>query len=107
MALSGVSPLQPTLQLVTWGANAGPLSLGPQPWRILASNYVHIGLIHIFFNMWCLWNLGQLAERIFDRWTYLMIYTATGIGGSLSSLWWHPRGSARERQVQSSDSPAR
>ena len=93
MVISGVSPLTPTVQqLVTWGANYGPLALGSQPWRILASNYEHIGIIHIFFNMWCLWNLGRLAERIFDRWTYLLIYTATGIGGSLASLWWHPRG---------------
>ena len=91
MVLSGISLLQPTTtQLVTWGANWGPLSLGPQPWRMLTSNYLHIGIIHIFFNMWCLWNLGQLAERIFDRWTYLLVYTATGIGGSLASLWWHP-----------------
>jgi rhomboid protease GluP len=93
MVLSGVSPMAPTIQqLVTWGANYAPLSLGSQPWRMLASNYVHIGLIHIFFNMWCLWNLGRLAERIFDRSTYLLVYTASGIGGSLVSLWWHPRG---------------
>ncbi len=93
MVVSGVSPLEPTIpQLVTWGANYAPLSLGSQPWRMLASNYVHIGIIHIFFNMWCLWNLGRLAERIFDRWTYLLVYTASGIGGSLASLWWHPRG---------------
>ena len=70
MVLSGVSLMQPTTwQLIKWGANWGPLSLGSQPWRMLTSNYVHIGIIHIFFNMWCLWNLGQLAERIFDRWT--------------------------------------
>jgi rhomboid protease GluP len=93
MVVSGVSPLEPTIQqLVAWGANFAPLSLGSQPWRMLASNYVHIGLIHIFFNMWCLWNLGRLAERIFDRSTYLLVYTASGIGGSLVSLWWHPRG---------------
>jgi rhomboid protease GluP len=93
MVLSGVSPMEPTLQqLVTWGANLAPLSLGSQPWRMLASNYVHIGLIHIFFNMWCLWNLGRLAERIFDRWIYLLVYTASGISGSLASLWWHPQG---------------
>lgn len=85
--------MSPTrLQLVTWGANFAPLSLGSQPWRMLASNYVHIGVIHIFFNMWCLWNLGRLAERIFDRWTYLLVYTASGIAGSLASLWWHPQG---------------
>jgi len=93
MVLSGVSPLSPTIsQLVTWGANFAPLSLGTQPWRMLASNYVHIGIIHIFFNMWCLWNLGMLAERIFDRWSYLLVYTASGIAGSLASLWWHPGG---------------
>jgi rhomboid protease GluP len=93
MVLSGVSPMSPTLeQLKAWGANYSPLSLGSQPWRILASNYVHIGIIHIFFNMWCLWNLGRLAERIFDRWTYLLVYTASGIAGSLASLWWHPQG---------------
>ncbi len=93
MVFSGVSFMSPTpLQLVTWGANFAPLSLGSQPWRMLASNYVHIGIIHIFFNMWCLWNLGMLAERIFDRWSYLLVYTASGIAGSLASLWWHPRG---------------
>jgi membrane associated rhomboid family serine protease len=93
MVFSGVSPMAPTVeQLVKWGANFAPLSLGSQPWRMLISNYVHIGIIHIFFNMWCLWNLGRLAERIFDRWTYLLVYTASGIGGSLASLWWHPKG---------------
>jgi rhomboid protease GluP len=91
MALSGASIVEPNLQqLLQWGANWGPLSLGPQPWRILTSNYVHIGIIHIFFNMWCLWNLGALAERVFDRWTYVLIYTGSGIAGSLTSLWWHP-----------------
>jgi membrane associated rhomboid family serine protease len=91
MTLTGVSFLSPTsAQLLKWGANWGPLSLTTQPWRILTSNYVHIGIIHIGFNMWCLLNLGALAQRIFDRWTYLLIYTATGVAGSIASLAWHP-----------------
>ena len=91
MSLTGVSPLQPTtVQLLKWGANWGPLSLGTQPWRVLTSNYVHIGILHIFFNMWCLLNLGKLAERILDRWTYLLIYTFSGVAGSLASLWAAP-----------------
>jgi rhomboid protease GluP len=91
MVVSGVSPARPAIQqLLNWGANWGPLSLGVQPWRILTSNYVHGGIIHIFFNMWCLWNLGALAERVFDRWTYLLVYTATGLAGSIVSLWWRP-----------------
>jgi rhomboid protease GluP len=91
MALTGISPVSPTsAQLLRWGANWGPLSLGAEPWRMLASNYVHAGIIHIALNMWCLWNLGFLAERVFDPWTYVMIYTACGLAGSLGSLWWHP-----------------
>jgi rhomboid protease GluP len=91
MVASGVSLLEPTTQqLIRWGANYGPLSLGPQPWRMLTSNYVHIGLLHILLNMWCLWSLGKLAERIFPPWTYVLLYTACGLGGSLASLWWHP-----------------
>jgi rhomboid protease GluP len=57
---------------------------------MLTSNYLHIGIIHLFFNMWCLWNLGALAERVFDGWTYFLVYTLSGFGGSLVSLWWHP-----------------
>jgi membrane associated rhomboid family serine protease len=91
MAISGVSLTNPAQsQLIRWGANWGPLSLGPQPWRVLTSNYVHIGIVHILFNMWCLWSLGQLAERVFDHWTYFLVYTASGVAGSMASLWWHP-----------------
>ena len=91
MALSGASLLSPTReQLLRWGANWGPLSLGTQPWRMLTSNYVHIGIIHILFNMWCLWNLGRLAERVLGRMNYVILYTFCGLAGSLASLWWHP-----------------
>jgi rhomboid protease GluP len=91
MVLSGVSPMSPTsAQLLRFGADFGPYTLGGQPWRILTSNYVHVGLFHILFNMWCLWDLGRLSERILGGWTYFLTYTACGIAGSLASLWIHP-----------------
>ena len=91
MVVTGSSPLSPTTeQLKHWGANWGPLSLGTQPWRILTSNYVHVGIIHLAFNMWCLWNLGQLAERILGRMNFVVLYTICGLAGSIASLWWHP-----------------
>ena len=91
MVFTGASPFNPTReQLLRWGANWGPLSLGSQPWRILTSNYVHVGIIHLGFNMWCLWNLGQLAERILGRLNFVVLYTFCGLAGSLASLWWHP-----------------
>src|SRR5438552_18790526 len=91
MSLSGVSAVEPqTPDLVKWGANIGVQTLFAQPWRMWTSNYVHIGIVHIALNMWCLWSLGILAERIFDRWAYFLIYTFCGIAGSLASLGLHP-----------------
>ena len=91
MVLSGVSLVGPQdADLIRWGANNGWQTLSAQPWRMLTSNYVHVGLIHLALNMWCLWNLGALAERIFDRWTYFITYTFCGLAGSLASVGLHP-----------------
>jgi rhomboid protease GluP len=91
MVMSGVSVMNPTTgQLRQFGANWGPFSLGDQPWRLLTANYVHVGLIHIALNMWCLWDIGTLAEFIFGSRTYAAIYTLCGLGGSIASVWWHP-----------------
>src|SRR4029077_12214490 len=91
MTLSGVSPTAPQISdLVKWGASTGAQTLASPAWRMWTSNYVHIGIVHIALNMWCLWNLGALAERVFDRWTYFLTYTFCGIGGSLASLGLHP-----------------
>lgn len=91
MAFTGSSPIEPNIpDLIKWGANDGLATLLAQPWRMLASNYVHIGILHIALNMWCLWNLGILAEQIFDRWTYFLVYTFCGITGSLVSIVLHP-----------------
>src|ERR1700675_1767725 len=93
MVATGVPVVEPnSLHLLKWGANYAPLALDGQPWRIFTSNYVHIGIVHLAVNMWSLWMVGRLAERIFGGWTYLLVYTATGLAGSLASLLWHPMG---------------
>jgi len=91
MVFSGVSAWEPRdMELLRWGADFGPLTLGGQFWRTLASTYVHIGYAHLAVNMWSLWQIGRLTERIFGRWTYALVYTATGIAASLTSLFWNP-----------------
>src|SRR5947209_7981827 len=86
MVLSGASIMNPGNEVVQWGANAGELTLGGEYWRLLTAAFVHIGLIHIAFNMWCLLGLGRLSERLFGRWQTAAIYIFTGIGGNLLSL---------------------
>lgn len=76
--------------LVRWGGNFGPLTVGGEYWRLLTAGFVHANLIHIAFNMWCLWSLGQLSERLFGHWQTFCIYLLTGVGGALLSIAYNP-----------------
>jgi len=92
MLFAGVSMLDnPSGQdLVHWGANFGPYTLGGQYWRLLTCVFVHGSLVHIALNMWCLWNLGTLAESLYGHWTFAVVYLLAGIGGSIGSIVWNP-----------------
>jgi membrane associated rhomboid family serine protease/Flp pilus assembly protein TadD len=76
--------------MVHFGANYGPYTLSGQWWRLLTYMFLHGGLMHIAFNMWCLWDLGALCESLYGRWTYAAIYFITGIAGGLASVGWNP-----------------
>ena len=92
MMLAGVAMLDnPAWQdLVHWGANFGPLTISGQWWRLLTCVFLHAGLLHIGFNMWCLWDLGRLAESVYGHWTFALVYLICGLGASLTSLIWNP-----------------
>jgi len=76
--------------LVRWGANRGALTLDGQWWRLLTCTFVHVGLIHIGLNMWVLWNIGQLIERLAGNAGFLLLYVLSGLFGSLASVYWNP-----------------
>jgi len=91
MALAGSTVMGFSIQeSIRWGANVGVLTLSGEWWRLLTCVFVHGGLIHIAFNMWCLWNLGQLCESLYGRWTYIAIYLICGLGASLTTAAWNP-----------------
>src|SRR5580698_605327 len=95
MALSSGTVMDfPWQEAIRWGANYGPLTLQGEWWRLLTNVFIHQGMVHIAFNMWCLWNLGQLCESLYGRWTYAAIYLACGLGASIASVAWHPNGSS-------------
>lgn len=77
-------------QIVHWGGNFGPLTLGGQSWRLVSNVFLHIGLAHIFANMWALIVLGRLAESLYGRVSFLVAYLFAGIAGSLATLLWNP-----------------
>ena len=87
MVLNGVSAKDPTTaQLVHYGATNAYLILAGQWWRLLTATFVHVGLLHIATNMWCLWNLGLLGEPLLGPAGLVAVYLITGIAGNLLSL---------------------
>ena len=91
MVSVGVSATSPTaMDVLPFGANFGAFTVNGQWWRLLSSTFIHYGILHLGFNMWCLWSLGNLAERLFGNGRFLLIYILCGLGGSAASLVWHP-----------------
>jgi rhomboid protease GluP len=93
IGLTGVSWPEPSISdALRWGADFGPLSLSGQWWRLFTSTFVHFGIIHIAFNMWCLYSLGRSLEFLMGRKAFAATYVASGIAASAVSLCWNPMG---------------
>jgi rhomboid protease GluP len=91
MLASGGNWINPAPEhVLRWGADYGPLTFNGQYWRLITSMFLHFGIIHLFGNMWCLWSLGQLTEKLLGPLAVIGSYLLTGIGADLLSLSWAP-----------------
>lgn len=95
MVASGAGLMQPdSATLMRWGADqAGSVLVYGQWWRLGTAMFVHGGIIHLASNMWCLWNLGLLAEPLVGSMGVMLIYLLTGAAGNMLSIlwsWFHP-----------------
>ena len=93
MVTHHVSAFSPNLdQLMYWGAdNAGSVLILGQWWRIVTAMFLHVGFLHLALNMWCLWNLGLLAEPLMGSEGVLAVYILTGAAGNLLSTLYNWR----------------
>jgi rhomboid protease GluP len=55
-------------------------------WSLLAANYLHGGLLHIFFNMMALRQIGPLVGREYGTHRMFVIYTIGGVLGFVLSF---------------------
>jgi membrane associated rhomboid family serine protease len=55
-------------------------------WRLVTVTLLHGGLLHLAFNMYALWIVGPLVERIFGPIQFVAIYVLCAIGGSIASF---------------------
>ncbi len=88
--VKGVDPMSPRMDdLIDWGANLAPFSLTGQPWRLISSMFLHIGLLHLALNMYMLVAFGGMVEREFGRLRFTLVYLLSGLFGSLVSALWY------------------
>ncbi len=59
-----------------------------QPWRFLTSAFAHSpgNLLHIGFNMYALWFMGQYLEPMLGRARFIALYLLSALGGSVAFL---------------------
>lgn len=92
MVASGVNARDPaTEDLVRWGANYWGLSLAGEPWRLLTSGFLHIGLMHLAVNCYALVQL-RFVEQVLGRSGWLVTYLGAIVAGSLLSVARHAGG---------------
>ena len=91
MIATGVHIMSPKIvDLLAWGANYAPKTTDGEWWRLVTSNYLHIGIIHIAFNMWVFWNAGRFVERLLGNFGFFLVYTFSGVAGGFATVLWNP-----------------
>lgn len=88
-ALSGSTNIH-ILVLVRFGAKVNELVAQGEVWRLLTSAFLHGNLMHIFFNMYALMNLGQVVEATLGKVRFLVLYFLSALGGGLMSYLFTP-----------------
>ncbi len=97
------------------GPSQGPVSVGPcgagspileaglicangiaegEWWRIFTSAFLHLGLLHIAFNMYALYLFGPILEQMYGHVEYFVMYMLCAAGGSVLTILADPGQSA-------------
>lgn len=61
------------------------IALDNEYWRLLTAAFLHGSVLHILFNMYVLFVIGQSLERILGHVRYVVLYLVAALGGSVAS----------------------
>lgn len=76
-------------QLMRFGGNLGPATVGGDLWRLLTSNFVHGGLVHMFANMAAIWAVGRFIHYYFGRLGFLLIFAVSAVFANFAHVVWN------------------
>jgi membrane associated rhomboid family serine protease len=72
------------------GGMVGAYVLSGQWWRIFTSVFLHADIMHIAFNMFALYQVGQFVEMIYGTPRMAIIYTLSAVGSGVAVLVFAP-----------------
>ncbi len=75
-----------SLTLLKFGASYPDFIKLGEYYRLLTSGFLHIGILHLLFNMYSLYIIGTQLEGFFGKVKYLIIYLGSIIFGNLMSM---------------------
>ncbi|MCY6370956.1 rhomboid family intramembrane serine protease [Clostridium ganghwense] len=71
--------------LIYFGAKVNELISRGEYYRLVTAMFLHGGLVHLVLNMYSLYALGPLVEKVYGKIKYIIIYFAAGIVSSIFS----------------------
>ena len=91
MAFSGLGVLSfQTADLIQWGGNYGPAVHGLGVYRLISSQFVHGGLMHLLSNMYGLLIGGVFLFPVIRKAGLIACYLICGLAGAITSVLVHP-----------------
>lgn len=68
------------------GVFFGPLIAHGEYWRVITAGFLHLGIVHIAFNMYLLFVLGRMLEPAIGSLRFGVTYAAALIAGSFGAM---------------------
>jgi membrane associated rhomboid family serine protease len=72
--------------VIAQGALYGPAIAQGEYWRLVTSGFLHAGVLHIAFNMYLLYVLGQMIEPSIGHVRFGALYFTSLLAGSFGAL---------------------
>lgn len=82
--LTLLSPSDRSL-LIMGATGTMPIDGNGSWWTLVSASYLHGGILHIFFNMMALMQLGPFVVAAYGLSRFVLLYVLTGIGGFMIS----------------------
>ncbi|MCL2560542.1 MAG: rhomboid family intramembrane serine protease [Turicibacter sp.] len=76
---------------IHYGATFSPLIVAGEYWRLFTAAFIHLSLVHFFFNAMFMYRFGALLENVIGKWRFIFVIIVSALMGSLFGFAFSPR----------------